>query len=249
MCRKKIQVENRELVVPGQLLAEGEFKVGTPNYVYRVGSKYYSAVVGLAEITEESLAVIPLEGFYYPSPGDIVIGVIRNVGITSWEVDIRAPFPATLYAADFLGRPINPAKEDLSDYLNIGDVILAKVDVFDRTRDPILTTKGKGLGKVTKGSVIEISPVKVPRVIGKKGSMHQTLESETGCKITVAKNGRILVECPNKQLEEIVVLAIRKIEREAHIPGLTDRIKEFILKEKVRRGLLGGEQGGEAETD
>jgi len=112
MSQKRAHVENRELAVPGQLLAEGEFKVETPNYIYRVGNRFYSAVVGLAEVSEGSLGIIPLEGFYYPSPGDIVIGVIRNVGITSWEVDIRAPFPATLYAADFLGRPINPAKED-----------------------------------------------------------------------------------------------------------------------------------------
>jgi len=239
--RAYVGVGSRELVVPGYLLAEGDYKIETPNFVYRVGNKYYSAVVGLAEVTNESLRVIPLEGFYYPSQDDIVIGVVKDVGITSWEVDIRAPFTAILYAADFLGRPINPAKENLSDYLDVGDVILAKIEVFDRTRDPVLTTKGKELGKITKGSIIEISPVKVPRVIGKKGSMHQVLENETGCKIVVAKNGRILIECPNEALEDIVVLAIRKIEKEAHIPGLTDRIKEFILKEKVRRGLLGGE--------
>jgi len=243
---KRLYVKQRDLVVPGELIAEGDFKIINPSYISKVGNKYYSTVIGLVDIgeDEESLNIIPLEGFYYPSPGDLVIGVVRSVGITSWELDIRAPFPAILYAADLLGRPINPAKEDLSQYLDVGDMVLAKVDVFDRTRDPILTTKGKGLGKITKGAVVEISPVKVPRVIGKKGSMHQTLEEETGCKITVAKNGRILIECPNETLEKIVVLAIRKIEREAHIPGLTDRIKEFILKEKVRRGLLGGEQGG-----
>ncbi len=239
----KLFVSNRELVVPGQLIAEGDFKVLTPLYINTVGKKHYSTIIGLANIDEEkgTIGIIPLEGFYYPAPDDLVIGVVKSIGITSWEIDIRAPFSAVLYAADLLGRPINPAKEDLSQYLDVGDMILAKVEVFDRTRDPILTTKGKGLGKITKGAVIEINPVKVPRVIGKKGSMHQTLESETGCKITVAKNGRVLIECPNKALEEIVILAIRKIEREAHIPGLTDRIKEFILKEKVRRGLVGGE--------
>ena len=238
----KLFVKQRDLVVPGQLIAEGDIGVTTPTYINKIGSKLYSTVIGLVNIDEErkSLGIIPLEGFYYPSPEDLVIGVIKNVGITSWEVDIRAPFTAILYAADLLGRPINPAKEDLSQYLDVGDMILAKVEVFDRTRDPILTTKGKGLGKITKGAVIEISPVKVPRVIGKKGSMHQVLEEETGCKVVIARNGRILIDCPNKALEEILILAIRKIERESHIPGLTDRIKEFIIKEKVRRGLLGG---------
>lgn len=237
-----IYVKQRELVVPGQLIAEGDFKILNNAYLFRVGRKYYSTVIGLVDISEDgkSLNIIPLEGFYYPSPDDLVIGVVRNVGITNWELDIRAPFSAILYASDLLGRPVNPAKEDLSQYLDVGDMVLAKVEVFDRTRVPILTTKGKGLGKITKGAIVEINPVKVPRVIGKKGSMHQTLEKETDCKIIVAKNGRILIECPNEALEKIVILAIRKIEREAHIPGLTDRIKEFILKEKVKRGLLSG---------
>jgi exosome complex component RRP4 len=236
----KVYVENREIVVPGQLLAEGDMKISSPMWVYKQGNKYYSCVVGLASVDEKSIGIIPLEGFYYPSPGDLVIGVVENVGLTSWEIDIRAPLPAILYASDLLGKPINPAKEDLTDYLDVGDLVLAKIDKFDRTRDPLLTTRGKGLGKISKGVVVEINPVKVPRVIGKKGSMHQTLESETGCEIVVAKNGRILISCKNEEMEEIAVLAIRKIEREAHIPGLTDRIKEFILKEKLRRGLLGG---------
>jgi len=237
-----IKVSQRELVVPGDLIAEGDFKILSPSTIYKIGKKYYSAVVGLVQYDESNntLKIIPLEGYYYPQPEDIVVGVIRSVGLTSWEVDIRAPFPGILYASDFLGRPINPAREELTDYLDVGDVIVAKIEVFDRTRDPLLSTKGKGLGKVTKGAIVEINPAKVPRVIGKKGSMQATLENETGCKLVVGRNGRIVIDCPNRDLKDILVLAIRKIEREAHIPGLTDRIKEFIAKEKVRRGLIGG---------
>lgn len=237
-----VKVGQRELVAPGDLIAEGDFKILSPSTIYKVGRKYYSAVVGLVQYDESSntLKIIPLEGYYYPQPEDIVVGVVRSVGLTSWEVDIRAPFPGILYASDFLGRPINPAREELTDYLDVGDVIIAKIEVFDRTRDPLLSTKGKGLGKVTKGAIVEINPAKVPRVIGKKGSMQSTLENETGCKLVVGRNGRIVIDCPNRDLKDILVLAIRKIEREAHIPGLTDRIKEFIAKEKVRRGLIGG---------
>ncbi len=232
MSSNNSKVGQRILVVPGDLIGEGDYKVLSPSTVYRVGKRYYSAVVGLAQRDEsqKTIKVIPLEGYYYPQADDIVVGVIRSVGLTSWEVDIRAPFPGILYASDFLGRAVNPAKEDLTDYLDVGDVIVAKVEVFDRTRDPLLSTKGKGLGKVTKGAIVEISPVKVPRVIGKKGSMQAMIEGETGCKLTIGRNGRIVIDCPNQDLREIVIMAIRKIEREAHIPGLTDRIKEFIVK-------------------
>lgn len=236
----KKYVEDRQLVTPGDLLAEGEYKIANPTTVYRKGNKYYAAVTGLAQVSDDTVNVIPLEGFYYPNPGDVVVGVIVNVGITNWEVDIRAPFTAILYAADALGRPVNPAKEDLTHYLDVGDIIVAKIEAFDRTRNPVLTIRGKDLGKVNEGAIVEISPVKVPRVIGKKASMLQTLQKETGCDITVGKNGRIIIKCGNPDMQEILMLAIRKIERESHIPGLTDRIKEFILKEKVRRGLVSG---------
>ncbi|MEM0351550.1 MAG: exosome complex RNA-binding protein Rrp4 [Sulfolobales archaeon] len=239
----ELQEARRTLVVPGEAFAEGEYKILTPSYVIRLDKRYVATVVGLAQVNDEAkeISIIPLEGCYIPQPEDVVVGYVVDVGLTSWELDIRAPFTATLYAVDFLGRPVNPAKEDLNNYLTIGDTILAKVEVFDRNRGPIVTTKGKGLGKVVRGTVIEISPVKVARVIGRKGSMHQILEGETGCEVIVARNGRILANCPNRELEDILIMAIIKIDREAHIPGLTDRVKEFIIREKVKRGLIGGE--------
>jgi len=236
--------QNRFLVTPGDKVVEGEYKLLSPLTAYRLGNAYYASVVGLAEVNdaEKTLRVIPLEGFYYPKVGDLVIGIVENVGVTNWEVDIKAPFPGVLYAVDFLGRPVNTAKESLKDYLDVGDVVICKIEAFDRTRDPVLTAKGKDLGKVVKGALVEINPVKIPRVIGKKGSMQSMIENETGCKLVVANNGRILINCEDRAYEDIVVLAIRKIEKEAHTSGLTDRIKEFIALEKVRRGLIGGKE-------
>ncbi|MEM0453941.1 MAG: exosome complex RNA-binding protein Rrp4 [Sulfolobales archaeon] len=236
-----IRVQNRELVTPGQLLGVGKLTISTPTTVYSVDGRYYSAVVGLVDVEGDKIGVIPLEGFYYPKVGDIVIGIVTSVGVNSWEVDIRAPHPAVLYASDFLSRPLNPSRESLSDYLDTGDVVLAKIENVGRGRVTTLTVKGKGFGKISKGSLIEISSAKIPRVIGKKGSMLQLLVNESKCEIIVAQNGRILVNnCPNKDSEEVVIMAIKKIEKEAHIPGLTDRIKDFIIKEKVRRGMFSG---------
>ncbi|MEM2075726.1 MAG: exosome complex RNA-binding protein Rrp4 [Zestosphaera sp.] len=238
------QKVERVLVTPGDKLAEGDFKVLTPTTVYKVGTAYYSSVVGFLELNaqEKSVRVIPLEGFYYPKVGDVVIGIVSDIGLTGWELDIKAPFPGVLHAVDFLGRPINPTKDNLKDILDVGDVVVGKVEVFDRARDPVISTKGKEFGKATGGALVDINPVKVPRLIGKKGSMQSLIESETGCKLIIGNNGRVLVKCENKQHEDIAVRAIRKVENEAHISGLTDRIKEFIMVEKVRRGLTGAEE-------
>ncbi len=236
-----VYVQNRELVTPGQLLGRGKLTITTPITVYSLDGKYYSAVVGLADVEGDKIGVIPLEGFYYPKVGDVVIGIVVSTGTNSWEVDIRAPHTAILYASDLLGRPLNPGREMLSDHLDVGDVILAKVENVGRGRATTLTVKGKGFGKINKGSLVEIDSAKVPRVIGKKGSMLQLLLNECKCEVVVAQNGRILVDnCPNNDFKEIAIMSIKKIEKEAHIPGLTDRIKEFIIKEKVRRGLFSG---------
>jgi len=238
----KLYVNNRELITPGDILAEGDVEPANYPYVIKEGNYIVSTVVGLVDIQNNNkIAVIPLEGFYYPKEGDIVIGIVEEVGVTHWEVNIRAPYKGVLTASDFLGRTFNPAQEDLSRYLNIGDVIIAKIEHFDRTRDPILTVKGKDLGKVTEGKIIEVDPSRVPRIIGKRKSMLNVLTSETNCNVVVAQNGRILIKCPNEELETILVLAIKKIEREAHISGLTERIREFILEQKILRGIVSGE--------
>ncbi|RLG77509.1 MAG: RNA-binding protein [Thermoprotei archaeon] len=246
----KLLVENRAMVFPGDVIAEGNnFEIATP-YLKRIGNRVVATVIGLVTIEKDDrttkLGLIPLEGCYYPKVGDLVIGIVIDIGVTSWLVDIRAPFPAVLNASDYLGKPYNPS-EELSKYLNIGDVILAKIAQFDRGRDPLLTVQEKGLGKVVEGVLIEIKPSRVPRVVGRRKSMLSMLQEETRCQIVVGNNGRILLRCPDPEREAIAILAIKKIEREAHTQGLTERIKEFIIEQKIKRGLIGS-GGGKGET-
>ncbi|HDI02071.1 MAG TPA: RNA-binding protein, partial [Ignisphaera sp.] len=202
-----------------------------------------ATITGLIDVEESEdrakIRLIPLKGRYIPKEGDIVIGIVADVGLTAWFLDIRAPFPGILNASDYLGRPFNPASDNLRKYLDIGDVVIAKIAQFDRTRDPVLTVQDKGLGKVIEGSLIEIEPSRVPRVIGKKRSMINMLTESTSCQIIVGNNGRILLKCPNSEIEAITILAIKKIEEEAHTTGLTERIREFIIEQKVKRGLIG----------
>lgn len=234
-----ILVQHRQIVLPGQLLAEGkDVEVKAQHTIYRIGDKYYSSVIGLTDVQNgKRLSVIALEGFYFPKIDDIVVGMIIDTGLTSWTVDIRSPYLAILHASDVLSKPFNPLKDNLRKHLDIGDLVLAKIIQFDRTRSPVLTVKGKGLGKITKGVIVEIIPSRVPRVIGRKGSMINMVKDETKCQITIGLNGRIWIIGPAPTHEEVAILAIKKIERETHISGLTDRVKAFIREELKKRGL------------
>ncbi len=231
----------RSIVVPGDLIAEGDDVEAESLFIEKRGKKFYATITGLVSIEQVDdkykINIIPLEGAYIPRPGDIVIGLVEDIGLTHWEIDISSPYKGILTVQEALDKPFNPVTDSLKRYLDVGDYVVAKVIAFDRARDPLLTIKGKGLGRVTEGSIVEIKPSRVPRVIGKKGSMVNMLIKETGCEVLVGQNGRILIKCPNKDIEEVLILSIKKIEAEAHTTGLTERVREFIRKERERRGV------------
>jgi exosome complex component RRP4 len=223
--------EPRQLVVPGTLLAEGKYNIGFN--AYREGEMVYSSVVGLAELRNDTVSVIPLRGCYIPYVEDVVIGEVKEVNPTMWVLDILSPYEGILFAKEFLSKPLNTLKEDARSYLDIGEMVIAKVLSFDRTRNPSLTTRGDGLGKIQRGTVITVDFTRVPRIIGKKGSMINLLKKESNCQIFVGQNGRIWISGKTRDEEAVVADAIRKIEAEAHTSGLTDRIQEYFAKRRA----------------
>jgi exosome complex component RRP4 len=222
--------EKKELVTPGDLLAEGDYDSG--DNTYKDDHKIFATRVGLVDYTARQVFVIALRAFYGPTIGDVVIGKVTEVGTGSWMVDINAPHPAMLRAADVLDRPFRPTKTDLSSIFDIGDLIIAKIVGFDRTRPPLLTVQDPGLGKIMRGQLVEITPTKIPRVIGRKGSMVSMIKKETECQITIGQNGLVLINGKTPEDEQLAIRALRKIEQEAHTSGLTDRVTEMIRKEK-----------------
>src|SRR5438034_10510948 len=98
-------------------------------------------------------------------------------------------------------------------------MVLAEILAFDRTRYPLLTVKGPGLGKVASGRVVEISAAKIQRLIGREGSMISMLQKETDCQITVGQNGVVMVWGKSQESERFSVEAIFVVEREAHTRG------------------------------
>ncbi len=232
-----ILIERNQLVIPGELLARGTgYKTGGGVFRKKKDNEIeiFASMTGLAQIYQNRVGVIPLEGCYIPLEGDIIIGKITRVGITSWNVDIRGPYVGTLRVGSVIDRDFDSLRETLDRILMTGDVIKAEITFFDRSRDPVLSMQGRGLHKINSGRLIEVDPVKIPRIIGKKGSMIQLLKNMTGSQIDVGQNGRIVILVKRIEIENLVERSIRKIEAEAHTSGLTDRIREYIENEKER---------------
>jgi exosome complex component RRP4 len=87
--------------------------------------------------------------------------------------------------------------------------------------------KEQGLRKLSGGQVIDISYTKVPRVIGKGGSMIQLIKSHTNCRIFIGQNGRIWLD---GEIESMVtaIHAIKMIEEGAQQSRLTEKVKEYL---------------------
>ncbi|WP_297519279.1 exosome complex RNA-binding protein Rrp4 [Thermococcus sp.] len=230
---KRIFVKPRELVVPGTLLAQGPYKNGRGTF--REGNRIYSTVVGLVEVRGDLIRVIPLEGPYMPEVGDNVLGKIVDVRFSNWAVDIGAPYEASLRVQDAVEERIDLMKTDLRKIFDIGDIIYAKIKGYNEINQIDLTTKGmpfKG-GPLRGGQLVTITPSKVPRLIGKGGSMINLIKKLTNTRIIVGQNGWVWVSGKNDELEKLAIEAILKVDRESHTQGLTDRIKEF-LTERLR---------------
>jgi len=230
-----VYVEHRSIVFPGELLAEGRVRVGYN--VYREDDKLFSSILGLAEIRGNMVSVIPFKSYYIPKVGDTVIGIILDNSPTLWQVDINSPYTAIMQVMDALPRPIDPAKDDIRKYFRSGDVVLADVISFDKLRSPMISIKGRGLGKLKNGRLIEISPAKVPRLIGKKGSMITMIKKQLKCRIIIGRNGRVWISACALEVMNVVEKIVMLIDGEAQIPGLTERVKKLILAEKENLNL------------
>ncbi|UCG36929.1 MAG: RNA-binding protein [Candidatus Bathyarchaeota archaeon] len=224
--------ERRQVVTPGDLLAEGNYVAG--ENTFKENEKVYANRVGIVEYDERKVSVVALRAFYMPSVGDTVIGVVTDVTIGGWILDINAPYPTLLRASDVMERSYRPQKDELSSIFDVGDLLIAKVASFDRTRDPLITVREPGLGKLSRGQTIKVTPTKIPRIIGRKGSMISTIKRETGCQILLGQNGQILVSGKEPEDEQLALTAIRMIEEESHTSGLTDRITEMLKMQKER---------------
>ncbi|HSV42349.1 MAG TPA: exosome complex RNA-binding protein Rrp4 [Methanomassiliicoccales archaeon] len=213
---------SREVVLPGDLLDTGNLKSGSGTYGQ--DGKIYAAQLGIKSVKSNFVNVIPLGGRYIPCQGDTVIGKVEDIGPSNWLIDINSPYPAPLHVTEV---PWKVEFGDTSRFLNVGDTIMAKILMVDETKRVQVTMKDQGLRKLQGGQVMEISHSKVPRVIGKSGSMIQMIKGATNCRIFIGQNGRIWLDGDIENMM-VAIRAIKMIEDGAQMLHLTEKVKEYL---------------------
>ncbi|MFB6208319.1 MAG: exosome complex RNA-binding protein Rrp4 [Candidatus Nanohaloarchaea archaeon] len=219
----RVKDEN-DLVVPGDLVYEGTDMYANSG-TYEEDDKIYSKYAGVVRHNGQGIQVVPMSGRYIPSEGDVVIGEVSRVSYSRWTVDLNSPYDGTLGISEASEEYVDLDEEDLTDYFEVGDAIVVKVDSVSESMDVDLTMKDRRCKKLHGGRVIEIAPSKVPRVIGKKGTMVKQINEKTGCNIIVGQNGQVWISGDNPNL---AARAVKKVEREAHTRGLTEKIGEWL---------------------
>jgi len=217
----------RKITIPGEVIASGDDYLpgdGTEKREEDIIATRY----GLLEESGKLMKVIPLSGVYSARRGNVVIGKVENITFNGWILDIGTPQTAFLPISE-TQRYVD--KNGLDEVLDIGEMAVAKIDNISK-RGVDLTIKMRGLGRIEKGIIIKINSNKVPRVIGKDGSMVSLIKDETKCNITVGQNGFIWVQGENVEDELRAKEAILFIVENSFVEGLTEEVKKWFEGEK-----------------
>ena len=203
----------KRIVIPGEMVSDQRKRLG--GNVFVSDGKIYSKVLGISDESDEKASVIPLEGKYFPQAEDVVIGVVSRVVFAGYGININS------FTESFIPR--SAMREDL----RVGDLVSSKISYVNELREAELGFPRRMFG----GDVIEVTPVRTPRLIGKNGSMLELLKQGTGCDIVVGKNGRVWARNGNLDLLRKVVMFIND---NSYKSNLTNSVEAFFKAEGIQ---------------
>ncbi len=218
---------DRKVVIPGEIIAEGEDLL-PGEHTEKTDGKIVSLRYGLAEEQNSLIKVIPLSGVYGPRRGNVVIGKVENIVNNGWLVDIGSADSAFLSIME-VPRYVN--KDAMEEVFKIDEILIAKIWSIGK-RGIDLSIKSRGFGKIKDGVIFSINPNKVPRIIGKEGSMIKLIKDQTGCEIDVAQNGYVWVKGPTIDAEIFAKEAINFVAERSFMHGLTDEVTKWFEENK-----------------
>ena len=111
----EILVENKTVVIPGEILAKGMDYLPGEN-TYREGEQIFSKSVGLTSISGRVIKVTSLSGPYKPKDGDKIICKVFDITLSGWRLKTNTAYNAMLNVKDATRRFVRK-DEDLTKYI------------------------------------------------------------------------------------------------------------------------------------
>ena len=211
------------LVTPGEAIGASSGKrAGTGTIIS--GDSIISTKLGWAKENNDVLFVDPIFAKYLPRSGDLVIGIIESVRNNLWFAEVNAPFNG------LLPMSLAPWKVEFGaarEHMDIGDVMLARVQEVDESHNIVLTMKGVGLRKLKEGSVVSMPVNLIKKIRENNESILNELKDFTDCRILVAENGRVWIDGDSDAVS-IAKDCIELIKSEGHLDGFEERFSKYI---------------------
>lgn len=182
--------EKPRIVLPGDRLADsGSVRPG--NGVYTDSGGLYSGRFGILHRKGDRINIKPFVDVYRPSPGDKVIGKVVDLGLDHWMLDINA---STTYGLHVRDTPWKVGFGHVGSYLDVGDVVIARVKRRAGSSKLVLSMQGAALKKLGVGYLAWINVSKIPILVGRDMETIGEIRRRTRCRIIIGHNGVIWIE-------------------------------------------------------
>ncbi len=214
---------NRKFVVPGEeIIASLEYLPG--KNCFREGDGLVSRVVGIVSLSNRVVSVIPLNVSYIPRAGDMVIGEVMDIQSNGWVLNI-APICNGFLPLAGIREYVDTTRTRLDSIYALGDILYAKVSAVNTLDSVHLTMQDIKTKKLIGGRLVKINTAKIPRLIGKEGSMINMIKDRTNARICIGQNGLVWMQGGD---EELVRKTIEMIENGPFAEGLTERVAQLL---------------------
>lgn len=221
-----IFVENKEIVLPGSLLTDNNYKLGRGTY--KENGKIYSSITGLVYFESEQIKVIPLKDTYSPNYGDLVIGRVTGSSYSSWSIDINSTYHGFLPTTELYDKN----EPNINNIINIKDMLLLRVANVDEINRVKLTLRSRGLGKFNQGTIIKVKQPTIHFLSEENAFLTTMIQEYTYADVIIGKNGLIWINGLKENIERIIEI-IELIEKEEPLKhNLIKHIQSMILNPK-----------------
>ena len=180
----------QRLVTPGMAVGPSAGKRAGSGIIAAEYS-FIATQLGWLKEFNNTVSIDPINAAYMPRSGDLVVAFVAEVRNNLWFMNINGSFQG------LLPMSLAPWKVEFGaarKHMDVGDVVLARVQEVDECHNVVLTMKGVGLRRLNQGVVEQIPVQHIDRVRGNNNERLQRLRDLCDSRIMVGENGRVWVD-------------------------------------------------------
>ena len=180
----------QRLVTPGMVIGPSAGKRAGSGIVTAEESMIATQLGWLRELNN-TVSIDPINAAYMPRSGDLVVATVAEVRNNLWFMNINGAFQG------LLPMSLAPWKVEFGaarQHMDVGNVVLARVQEVDECHNVVLTMKGVGLRRLNQGTVESIPVQHIDRVRGDSNALLQRMREACDCRIMVGENGRVWID-------------------------------------------------------